>query len=398
MVRDILIELYLLLFRVLFNIMKLFPLQNKVCFVVSFGDNSLYVYEEMRQQNRHEQVVFLKKSACSLKAEQTEDATIINFETMNLIDMFRSIYHLATSQYIMIDNYYGFLATANFKEVVQVIQLWHASGAVKKFGLGDLSVLNRSNVAKKRFISVYRKFNKIVVGSEEMAKIFTEAFNLDSGVILRSGVPRTDIFYDKVKREQIINRLYHQNPLLRDKQVILYAPTYRDDSIDEFKLQLDLEKLQTELGENSVLILKLHPVIKQSAKQYEQLYKGFVFDFSTYQNVNELLLITDLLITDYSSIHYEYSILKKPMLFFAYDLESYQSTRGIIGNYRHQVPGPIVTTTEELLQCIKMNQFDLGAINDFSERWNRYSKGYSSINLVNYLFIDSEKEKQRDVM
>lgn len=399
MVRDIFIELYLFFFKIQFNLFKLLPLKNKVTFVVSFGENSLSVFREMKKQGRQERVVFLRKSSSAFQFKQINGATIINFETINLFDMIRSIYHLATSKYIVIDNYYGFLATVNFKDDVKVIQLWHAVGAIKSFGLNDLTINKRSKIAKKRFGLVYQKFHKIVVGSEEMARIFIDAFNVNPKVILRTGIPRTDVFYDEDAILQIKKKLYCQNELLQNKKVILYAPTYRDDDIVRFELKLDIEKLFNAFGDSHVLVLKLHPVIKNNVKNYEKLFEGFVFDYSSYSNVNNLLLVTDILITDYSSIHYEFSLLSKPIVFFSYDEEAYKQKRGMIGDYHKQVPGPVAKTTDEVIDYIKNYPFDLEEINLFSKKWNRYSKGTASQQLINYMFDSSiHEEEQQQIL
>lgn len=398
MVRDILIELYLFFFRIQFNLFKLLPLKNKVTFVVSFGENSLSVFREMKKQGRQERVVFLRKSPSAFPFKQLNGATVINFETINLFDMIRSIYHLATSKYIVIDNYYGFLATANFKDEVKVIQLWHAVGAIKSFGLNDLTINKRSKIAKKRFGLVYQKFQKIVVGSEEMARIFIDAFNVSPEVILRTGIPRTDIFYDEDAISQIKKKLYDQNELLQKKKVILYAPTYRDDDIVRFELKLDIEKLFDAFGDSHVLVLKLHPVIKNNVKNYESLFEGFVFDYSSYTNVNDLLLVTDILITDYSSIYYEFSLLSRPIIFFSYDEESYKQKRGMIGDYNKQVPGPIAKTTDEVIAYMKHYPFNLEKINSFAKKWNRYSRGNASLQLIHYMFDQSASEEQQQIL
>lgn len=398
MVRDIFIELYLLFFKIQFNLFKVFPLKNKVTFVVSFTENSLAVYETMKKQGRPEAVIFLNKSPNAFQLKQLEGATVINFETINLFAMIRSIYHLATSKYIIIDNYYGFLAAANFKDEVKVFQLWHAVGAIKSFGFNDLTINKRSKIAKKRFGLVYQKFHHIVVGSEEMARIFIDAFNVDPNVILRTGIPRTDVFYNEDAIAKIKIKLFRQNRLLEKKKVILYAPTYRDDDITNFHLQLNIEKLYKELGDSHILILKLHPVIKNNVNNYEKTYEGFVFNYSSYTNVNDLLLITDILITDYSSIHFEFSLLKRPIVFFAYDEEKYKQKRGMIGDYKQQVPGPIAKTTEEVIAYIKHYTFDLEEINLFAKKWNRYSRGNASAQLINYMFQQSMNEEQQHIL
>ena len=207
MVRELLIEAYLFVFRLLFAIFSLIPLKDKVTFVVSFGDNTQYVYEEMRRKNVPFDVVFLCKGSSDNRFQIYEDVGLVQLGTANPIDYVKSIYHLATSKYVIVDNYYGFLAATNFKPEVECVQLWHASGAIKKFGLEDSSVQFRTKRAKERFLMVYSRFHKIIVGSDTMAQYFMNAFGVKGENILRTGIPRTDFFYNQNEKERIFNHL-----------------------------------------------------------------------------------------------------------------------------------------------------------------------------------------------
>ena len=386
MVRELLIQAYLFVFRLLFAIFRLIPLKDKVTFVVSFGDNTQYVYDEMRRKNVPFDVVFLCKGSSINRFQIYEDVGLVQLGTANPIDYLKSIYHLATSKYVIVDNYYGFLAATNFKPEVECVQLWHASGAIKKFGLEDSSVQFRTKRAKERFLKVYSRFHKIIVGSDTMAQYFMNAFGVKGENILRTGIPRTDFFYNQNEKERIFNHLTKQNELLWTKKVILYAPTYRDQELNRFKLEMDLDRMYAELSDEYVLVLRLHPAIK-NVEDYNKKYPGFVLNYSASEyDINDLLIVADVLITDYSSILYEFSLLKKPMIFYAYDLDDYQAGRGLWEDYELLVPGPVAKTTEEIICAIQQNKFDIDEIEEFSRRWNKYSNGRASENLVAYLF------------
>ncbi|HET7578176.1 MAG TPA: CDP-glycerol glycerophosphotransferase family protein [Bacillales bacterium] len=353
-------------------------------FVVSFGQDIGFIYEEMKKQNTPVESVFLYKKVCPDELKSLENARLVAFETWNLIDMVRSIYHLATSRCVVVDNYFGFLSVIDFKEGVECIQLWHAAGAFKKFGTKDRSVTSRRKAAQRRFRKVYEKFNKVVVGSDAMAGIFIEAFDLPRENILRAGIPRTDLFFDTNRRRQAAEALIDEHPEWGNKERILYAPTYREDELDDFQMKLDLDLMQQELGDDYVVLLHLHPAVK-SPIDYEADYPGFVYDCGQCTNINHLLLVADYLITDYSSIPYEFALLNKPMLFYPYDLEEYREQRGLWADYESMVPGPVTHTTSEIIELIKEDQFDLQQVKDFAQTWNRYSRGNSSENFVRYL-------------
>ena len=124
--------------------------------------------------------------------------------------------------------------------------------------------------------------------------------------------------------------------------------------------------------------------------------EGFVYDVSYFTETNALLLVTDILISDYSSIPFEYALLEKPMIFFAYDMDEYKITNGLIRDYEEQMPGPVVFTTFEIIRTIKEDDFDLGQVRAFSDKWNEYSTGNASMNLAKFIAGVEEEEKERE--
>lgn len=386
MAREGLIEAYLLFIKVIFSICKFFPLREKVTFITSFGDNCQFVLDEMNKQQLPIQKVILHKSGSTLQSEDDGQTIVLPFETGSIIHLLRSIFHLATSKWVIVDTYFGLLAAVDFKKEVTCVQLWHAVGAVKQFGLRDPSVQHRSKRAKKRFLDVYRRFHYVVTGSERMATIFKESFQLEDQQLIRTGVPRTDFFFDKVAQAQTTQDFYQQFPELKDKKIMLYAPTFRDDDLHASAIALDLDALYHALfSENYVLILKLHPAVTMT-EDFEQKFPGFVYQIQNGFHINELLLITDLLITDYSSIPFEFSFLRKPMIFFAYDLEEYAAQRGFWEDYATSMPGPVVSTTKELIENIHLADVQVEYIESFHHKWNEYSTGQASKQLVDWLF------------
>lgn len=380
MVRELAINLYLFVFRIIFNLLKSFPQKKKTTFVASFGDNILYTLNELEKQV-DDHVVILKSSQC--KMDFGSDRLVLDFQTFNLINWIRSIYHLATSQRVIVDNYYGFLAVAKFNPNAQCIQLWHATGAVKQFGLNDPSIQKRSSRAYKRFKDVYHRFDYVVVGSEQMASIFKQSFDLSEDNILRTGIPRSDFFFDENAKKEVEKSLILEYPIINEKKVILYAPTYRDEQLKVAEIKLNIDKLYKRLKEDYVLFLRLHPAVND---KFQNKYPGFIINVSGYHNINHLLVITDILVTDYSSVPFEFSLLNKPMVFFAYDLDDYAITRGFYNHYEDLVPGPVVENTEDLIDVISNEIYNLERIKMFANQWNQYSVGNSSERLINTLF------------
>lgn len=346
---------------------------------MSYGENNLFLYEELTRRTTDYEVVFLYKNTCKYPLHTFQEVTSIPFESYKPTELIRSAYHMATSEYVIIDNYFGTLAGLPFRKQTKCIQLWHAAGAVKKFALLAPSTYERSQKALKRFKSVYQSFHHVVVGSDHMADILKEAFELDDGRIVRTGIPRTDLFFNENSISNTLQSLYSNEPRLKKKRVILYAPTFRENELTTQSLSIDIEAFYQAFAADSILLLKLHPAVASSISLDEK-YRDFALDYSKYPNINELLLCTDLLITDYSSIPFEYSLLERPMIFFAYDQEQYESDPGFVKPLNEFVPGPIVHTNEELIRTIQENNWNFEQIKEFKKSWNTYSTGHSCEN------------------
>lgn len=383
MVREWLIEIYLFLFKCFFYSFKVFPLQHKIVIVASFKENNLYIFRELEREQFNGRIVFLCKKSCIDSIRKTVQVPVFLVEAGKLLDELLAAYHLATAKTIIVDNYYGFLAAIEFKKDAECIQIWHAAGAIKKFGIMDLSVRDRTERAKRRFLKVYNRFDKVVVGSRAFAKLFEQAFQIKEDQFLPFGYPRTDFFFDRQLQEDAKKRFFAKHPDLKAKKIILYAPTFRPKMADN-RLELDFEKLYATLHDEYVFLVRLHPAVAIH-EIIDLQYKDFVFDFSRKASINELLVAADMLITDYSSIPFEYVFLKKPMIFYPYDISDYVMNPGLWENYEDMVPGPVVYSTDEIIEYIKKNEFDVVKYETFQMKWNEYSLGNSSRNLVQYI-------------
>jgi CDP-glycerol glycerophosphotransferase (TagB/SpsB family) len=227
----------------------------------------------------------------------------------------------------------------------------------------------------------------VICGSEKMGNIFKESFNLSNERILKIGIPKTDFYFDDTKKEKIIKKMTEKYPVINNKKLILYAPTFRDHQLQSTSMILDIDKMYKEFSDKFVLFIRMHPSVKY---ELENHYQDFLYDVSTEKEISDLLLITDLLITDYSSIPMEFSLLKKPMIFFAYDLEDYAKTRGLWEDYDKLVPGPVVKNMEKLIENIKNETYDYKKIEEFAKDWNEYSNGCSSKNVVDTLYSNKK--------
>ena len=188
------------------------------------------------------------------------------------------------------------------------------AGALKNFGFIDRSVQKRTGRAQKRFISVYRNFHKVVVNSRAFARIFELAFRIKEEQFLFFGFPRTDFFFNKKIQAKLKKNFFKRYPELKNKKIILYAPTYRPEP-EQNRLMIDISLLYEQFKDEYVLLIRMHPTVELATDALAD-YKGFAMDFSKKATINELLVASDILITDYSSIPFEYTLLGKPMIFY----------------------------------------------------------------------------------
>ncbi|HDI0341466.1 TPA: CDP-glycerol glycerophosphotransferase family protein [Listeria innocua] len=382
--KKIAIYMYMLAVKITGFLASLFPVQQKVVFLVSFEENPTAIIKQMKLANvTPKTIVFydprVDVSKLSLDFIKAKPKTLKQFIPL--------MFHLNTAKVVVIDNYFVELAGLKLRNGVNCIQIWHANGALKKFGWEDKAAQKRSAKDKKRFQEVYKRFTKVLVGSDEMATIFQKSFLLDESNMLKLGVPRTDYFFKEAQLQENYQWSY-EHLHLTNRIKLLYAPTFRDNELGMAKLHLDIAEMKQALGNEYQLILKLHPSI---SNDLEKLDDDFVIYVDKETPIETLLPVVDILITDYSSIPFEFALLQKPMIFFTYDLTDYDNARGLSDGFLATIPGPHVFTTTELIEVIQNNTFDLEKVRLFAEKWNKYSDGFSSERFVSFLKEQLEK-------
>ncbi|WP_213422091.1 CDP-glycerol glycerophosphotransferase family protein [Bhargavaea massiliensis] len=382
--KDILISLYVRLVSLFFSFFKLFPLRKKTVFLSSFGNNAWYVANELGKTD-NQPVIFLNDSRCRIDFSDTAPARkkVYTFETGNIRHMMMSIYHLATAKYVFIDNYVGILSGLRFRRGVEPVQLWHAAGAVKRFGWTDPETAKRSRRAQRRFQSVYDRFCQIPVGSKKMKSIFMSSFNIGDGHFLPTGVPMTDFYFDPAAVAGGAENVLHRYPAVRGKKIVLYAPTFRKDQLDDQYIPLDIGELLAGIPDDFVVMIRLHPAVRgiSSLPEHPRLV-----DVGAYPNVNELLAAADILVTDYSSLPFEYALLRRKIIFYLHDLEAYSKKTGIWAESPDFFPGPIAKTTQDLIMHINDPAIEYNRIDQFNSEWNEFSDGRSSRKLIDRIY------------
>lgn len=258
------------------------------------------------------------------------------------------------------------------------VQTWHGT-PLKKLA-ADMEEVHMPGTTtekyKENFYKESRNWDYLLSPNAYSTAIFKRAFQFGKEVI-ECGYPRNDVLYQR-NHSRYINSLREQYGLPKDKKIILYAPTWRDDQFYgkgkyKFDLQLDLSLLQKELGDRYIVLLRMHYLVVEQMDI--TAFKGFAFDFSHVADINELYLLSDLLITDYSSVFFDYANLKRPIIFYAYDIESYRDKlRGFYFDLEKKAPGPVVETTEQVLEAI--DKYEENGLHEFQEKYNEFYNEY----------------------
>ncbi|EAC5126455.1 CDP-glycerol glycerophosphotransferase family protein [Listeria monocytogenes] len=376
-VKNIAISMYMFLLSLFSFFSRFFGVKKRVLIMASFPENTTAILNQMKKMGYTPNTICFHTERVQFN---TKELDFVRFLPNNLGNKWKLMFYLNTSKVILVDNYYPELAAVSFKDGVECIQLWHANGALKQFGWEDNSISERSDADKKRFKAVYEHFLKVVVGSDEMGEIFKRSFLLNESHLLKIGVPRTDVYFEESLQQQ--KRIEWRNKFhAENKKVILYAPTFRDNELAEAKLVMDFNAMERAFSEDYLLVLKLHPAVKIDV---QSLNTDFIINVDKNVALEELLAAVDILITDYSSIPFEFALFERPIYFFSYDMEKYDKERGLIKNYQEIIPGPISQTTAELIEQIKTKTTS-ETLALFSKKWNKYSDGHASERMVVYM-------------
>lgn len=298
-------------------------------------------------------------------------------------------YHLATSRVFIVDDYFFPLYVIKPRKASMIVQTWHASGAFKKIGW---SVLDKTFGADDELVdrvAIHSNYDVCLMASKSAAVHYAEAFRQPLERFRTDlGIPRTDILFGDEQIAQITAGLGQKYRLPKGKRVILYAPTFRGTSVHRATspTNLDIRLLNRELGADHVLLLRLHPFVRESAPIPAGM-EDFAIDVSDHPDINELMHVSDVLVTDYSSAIYEFSLLGRPMAFFAPDHAEYDGERGFYFDFLTGVPGPVFETTGELAAWLRAGEFDLERVARFRDESFEVADGHATERFVDEIVL-----------
>lgn len=292
-------------------------------------------------------------------------------------------YKLARSKVVVVDDFTPILNEVWVMEKRTLIQLWHACGAFKTFGFTRVGKDGGPNQTSTN----HRYYDYAIVSSTEISRFYAEGFGISERNVKALGVPRTDDFFKKEYMDEIKEKLYNDYPQLKGKKIVLFAPTFRGNGAGTAHFpfeKFDAKKVLEQLGDEYAIIIKHHPFVEMKHPVDESV-KDRVLDLSTESEINDLLFITDLLITDYSSVIFEASLLDIPMLFYAFDLEDYVVNRDFYYPFKNFVPGKIVRNMEQICKAITNEDYELDKVKTFKHRFFDHLDGKSSERVAEFI-------------
>lgn len=371
---------YFPVMRQLFAFARALPAQETILFESGLGrqysDSPRYIYEELVRRNDPRRKVWVYDKAVPV---WDPDLGVVKRLSPGYF------WHLGRARY--------WVNNQNFPHYIRrrrsgvYLQTWH--GTPLKRMLHDLDeVVGRDEGYVDRVTNAVAQWTTLLSPSPYATQAFRSAFRYD-GEVLEAGYPRNDILCapdSSALVEQVRQRLQ----LPDGKRVVLYAPTFRDDSKGQrgfsFELPFDLERFAEEMDDDVVLLLRMHVLIADRLTVPEHL-RHRVVDASRYPDIQELYLVSDVLVTDYSSVFFDYALLRRPMVFHAYDLDNYRDQlRGFYLDYTAEVPGPITTTEDELYAALgtalATDAADRPEIDAFIARFAPHDDGHAAARAV----------------
>lgn len=306
---------------------------------------------------------------------------------------------LADAAVVFISDSSYFFSSLPLRPQTKVIQTWHACGAFKKFGY---SITDKKFGADRKDLErfpLHRNFSIVTVSSPEVVWAYAEAFHMEKEQekILPVGISRTDIFYRREFLDSAREKLYEKIPEAGGKKVILYAPTFRGRVADAVSPEvLDFSAMREALASEYIVLCKHHPFVKHRPAVPEDC-QNFAWDATELFSIEELLAVSDVCISDYSSLVFEYSLFERPMIFLAHDLDEYFDWRGFYYPYCEMAPGPIVSNTAEVIDCIKElpEKFEKERVADFRRKFMSACDGHATERILEAAFGRETLKKRR---
>ncbi len=376
------------------HIFKKMPLRRDWVFFESFfgksySDSPKYLYEYLQRTrgDKYRYIWVLNGRSEALKKSGKHKTVKMN--------SLRYVYYASRCGYRIFNVRQPAWCTK--RKGVVFLETWHGT-PLKRLAFDMDDIMSASQNHKTMFYEQGREWNYLISANPFSTDVFERAFVYPRRRILEYGYPRNDILYDE-NRDAIAVEVKQELGIPEGKRVILYAPTWRDNQFYakgqyKFTLAMDLDRMREEFSGDSVILLRTHYYIADILDL--SAYQGFVYNGSQYEDVSRLYLASDICITDYSSVFFDFANLKRPILFFTYDYEDYaDEIRGLYIDMEKELPGPVLHTNDALIEALKnidtINEQYRNRYAEFYDRFCCVDDGHASERVIEEMFGTREK-------
>ncbi len=372
------IKIGILILKISYLPFKLLKVQNKVVYISRQFNHPTLDFKLLKEaieklDHNIKQVILTKRIEKGLWNS-----------ILYIFHMVKQMYHVATAKVVIVDTYCIVVSTLKHKKETKIIQMWHALGAIKKFGY---QTIGKNTGAEKEIADImcmHKNYDYVLCPSETSKPYYCEAFNVKESQIKYIGMPRIDY----ILQQKNTDKIYEEYPQLKEKINVLYVPTFRKGK--KIKIQKIIERFDTKKYN---LIIKLHPL---DHKEYKcQTRDGIIFEdkFISY----DLLQIADKVITDYSSLAIEASLLNKPIYYYNYDIEEYTKDPGLNFNFEQEEIGKYMAKTPEKLLKLLEEQYDMRILENFKNRYISVNTNNCANQVAHYVLELMNNEYQETV-
>ena len=379
-----------LLYKLLY---KFVPIDNKLVIFISFhgrgySDNPRAIYEEMQRDPRFKDYKFI----WFIKKHKQKN---IHIDGANIKEYFSIpyFYYMSKAKYWVINCKMPAYICKKDNQVY--LQTWHGT-PLKRLGhdiiAPDDATFYRSGMSFEQMTETYdidvKRYNYMISPNAFCTEVFQTSFRINRERLIETGYPRNDFITNATNEDILEIKKKFNLPL--DKKIILYAPTWRDNSYVAsgytFELEADFHKWKETLSDEYIIVFKPHYLIINKYENDNSL-NGFLYSISAEAEINELYVISDILITDYSSVFFDYAVLNRPIYFYMYDLEQYKGElRGFYLDIYKELPGKIYEDEDHLLTDICNQVYDYSFLKSFNQRFNNQQTGDCAKKVIDIVF------------
>lgn len=355
----VLLKLAIAILNLIFSVMKLWRVQDKITFISRQSDEKsedmLLLESSLREKSPNTNLVFL----CRMVGDG------ISAKIGYCFHMLTQMYHIATSKAVILDTYCVCISVLKQRPSLVVIQMWHALGSLKKFGLSILGDGEGRDESLADAFSMHKNYTYVLTSGQACVKHFGEAFGYDTAHMAVMSLPRVDKLTDLSLREETIQRIYRKYPSFQNKKIVVYAPTFRKgrDISQEISALADAFD-----PDEYVFVLKRHPLMSVGT------VNGIVDEAFT---TIEMIFAADYVICDYSAVVFEAAVIGKPLFFYTFDYDAYGVSRDFYIDYQAEMPGFISSDPAALADAVASEDYDLEKVCAFGEKYVQQQHGCS---------------------